>query len=244
VRALVVVLLQAAVFVPVAVLRALDPDEGWYAYAAERVVHGELPYRDFFFPQMRRRMAPRRALAALAVAGTMAPCALAGGSNVIRVGVDSQTIGPWRTGTTPTFAAAVAAFGPVTSCTRLKAFPAFATADWRRLGLRMVFGSYGAGGARPCRARRAVFLDNARAYGKQWQTGLGLRVGDPVSKLRRLYPRAKLRTYGRGVAPARGWWLVVRTSQVPDRHPVPALLATGRRGRVTALVVNIHAEGD
>lgn len=51
VRGSAVVLLQAAVFVPVAVLRALDPDEGWYAYAAERVVHGELPYRDFFFPQ-------------------------------------------------------------------------------------------------------------------------------------------------------------------------------------------------
>jgi hypothetical protein len=43
--------LQAAVFVPIGVLRALDPDEGWYAYAAQRVFHGDLPYRDFFFPQ-------------------------------------------------------------------------------------------------------------------------------------------------------------------------------------------------
>lgn len=44
-------LLEAAVFVPIGALRALDPDEGWYAYAAQRVVHGDLPYRDFFFPQ-------------------------------------------------------------------------------------------------------------------------------------------------------------------------------------------------
>jgi hypothetical protein len=183
-------------------------------------------------------------LAVLAVAGATAPCAVAGGASVIRIGVVSQTIGPWRTGTTPTFAAAVSAFGPETKCTRLRKLPAFAAAEWRRLGLRMVFGSYGAGGARPCRARRAVFLDNARAYGKQWQTSLGLKVGDSVSKLRRLYPRATLRTYRRGVAPVRGWWLVVRTSRVPDFHRFPVLLATARGGRVTGLVVNVHAEGD
>ena len=180
----------------------------------------------------------------LAVAETIVPCAVAGGSSVIRIGVDSQTIGPWRTGTTPTFAAAVAAFGRETTCTRLKALPAFAAVEWRQLGLRMVFGSYGPGGARPCRARRAVFLDNAGAHGKQWQTSLGLRVGDSVAKLRRLYPQARLRTYTRGVAPVRGWWLVVRTSHLPDFHQLPALLAKTHAGRVTELVVNVHAEGD
>jgi hypothetical protein len=172
------------------------------------------------------------------------PCALAGGSSVIRVGADSQTIGPWQTGTTPTFAAAVAAFGRETSCTRLEKLPAFARAEWRELGLRMVFGSYGPGGAHPCRARRSVFLDNARAYGKQWQTSRGLKVGDSLAKLRRLYPQARLRTYTRGVASVHGWWLVVRRSRVPDDHQVPALLATIRANRVTALVVNVHAEGD
>jgi hypothetical protein len=47
-----VVAAQAAVFVPLALWRFLDPDEGYYSLAARRVVHGELPYRDFFFPQM------------------------------------------------------------------------------------------------------------------------------------------------------------------------------------------------
>ena len=98
-----------------------------------------------------------RGLVVLAVAGTIIPCALAGGSSVIRVGVGSQTIGPWRTGTTPTLAAAVGALGRETTCTRLETLPAFARAEWRQLGLRMVFGSYGPGGARPCRARRAVY---------------------------------------------------------------------------------------
>ena len=186
-----------------------------------------------------------RVLALLAVVGVaMVPGALAGGSSVIRVGADSQTIGPWRTGTTPTLAAAVAALGRETSCTRLETLPAFATAEWRQLGLRMVFGSYGAGGARPCRARRAVFLDNAHAYGKQWQTSRGLRVGDSLAKLHRLYPQARLRTYTRGVAPVRGWWLVVRTSRLPDYHQIPALLAKTHAGHVTELVVNVHAEGD
>lgn len=174
----------------------------------------------------------------------MIPCAIAGRSSVIQVGVDSQTIGRWQTGTTPTFAAAVAALGRETTCKRLKALPAFATAEWRSLGLRMLFGSYGAGGARPCRARRAVFFDNAQAYGKQWQTGHGLKVGDSVAKLHRLYPQARLRTYTRGVAPMRGWWLVVRTSHLPDLHLLPVLLAKTRAGRVTELVVNVHAEGD
>jgi len=186
----------------------------------------------------------KRALALLAAAGAVVPYAVAGGSSAIRVGVTSQTIGPWRTGTTPTFAAAVAAFGRETTCRRLEALSTFAAAEWRPLGLRMIFGTYGAGGARPCHARRAVFLDNARAYGKQWRTGLGLGIGDSVAKLRRLYPHARLRTYFRGVRPVRGWWLVVRTSRLPDFHRVPALLATTRAGRVTALVVNVHAEGD
>jgi hypothetical protein len=185
-----------------------------------------------------------RALALLAAAGAVAPCAVAGGSSVIRVGVESQTIGPWRTGTTPTFAAAVAAFGRETTCTRLETLPAFARAEWRRLGLRMVFGSYGPGAARPCRARRAVYLDNARVYGKQWRTGLGLGIGDSVAKLHRLYPHALFRTYLSGLPRERGWWLVVRTSRVPDYHHEPALLATTRAGRVTAFVVNVHAEGD
>jgi hypothetical protein len=187
---------------------------------------------------------PARLLALLCVMGMVASGALAGSSSVIRIDVESQSIGPWRTGATPTFAAAVAAFGRETTCTRLKTLSAFATAEWRRLGLRMVFGSYGSGGARPCRARRAVFLDNAHAYGKQWQTSRGLRVGDSLAELHRLYPQARLRTYTYGVAPVRGWWLVVRTSNLPDHHRLPALLAETHAGHVTELVVNVHAEGD
>jgi hypothetical protein len=49
--ALLVVLAQAAVLESVALLRFVDGDEGVYAYAGRLAVHGELPYRDFFYEQ-------------------------------------------------------------------------------------------------------------------------------------------------------------------------------------------------
>lgn len=47
-----VILFQAAVFLPMAVFRLVDADEGFYAYAARSVMHGALPYSDFFYTQM------------------------------------------------------------------------------------------------------------------------------------------------------------------------------------------------
>jgi Glycosyltransferase family 87 len=50
-EALLVVAVQAAVLVPLAVYRFVDGDEGAYAYASRLAVHGSLPYRDFFYEQ-------------------------------------------------------------------------------------------------------------------------------------------------------------------------------------------------
>ena len=185
-----------------------------------------------------------RATLALAVAGSAVSIAVGADTRPIRIGVETETIAAWRVDANPTLAAAIAALGAPTSCRKLRNFGGFATVDWRQLGLRALFGTYGAGGARPCKAVRVVRLDNARATGKAWRTGRGLRPGDSVTKLRRLYPQARLHPFVRGVSPARGWWLVVRTSRVPDFHRYPALLAEARRGRVTALVVNVQHEGD
>jgi hypothetical protein len=46
------VLAQCLVFVPVALVRFVDGDEGSYALAAKLVMRGELPYRDFVYGQM------------------------------------------------------------------------------------------------------------------------------------------------------------------------------------------------
>jgi hypothetical protein len=41
----------ALVFVPLALVRYVDGDEGVYAYASRLAVHGQVPYRDFFYEQ-------------------------------------------------------------------------------------------------------------------------------------------------------------------------------------------------
>lgn len=50
--AVLVYLLQLALFVPLALERLVARDEGFYAFAARLISEGRVPYRDFFFPQM------------------------------------------------------------------------------------------------------------------------------------------------------------------------------------------------
>ena len=45
------VAVPALVFVPVALVRFVDGDEGVYAYASRLAWQGKLPYRDFFYEQ-------------------------------------------------------------------------------------------------------------------------------------------------------------------------------------------------
>jgi hypothetical protein len=145
----------------------------------------------------------------------------------------------------PTLTGAIGALGVPSSCGRVPGFRSFASVTWRQLRLRMVFGTYGPVPPRgPCAAAGRIVLDSAFATGRRWRTGRGLRVGDPLAKLRRLYPRAYRKRFLRGIRPVDGWWLVVRLSRVPDRHLVPTLLATARGGRVTGLVVTVQLEGD
>src|SRR5207247_2352436 len=44
--------LLAAVFVPMSLLRLVDGDEGTYLLVSRLVVDGQVPYHDFFYPQM------------------------------------------------------------------------------------------------------------------------------------------------------------------------------------------------
>ena len=192
----------------------------------------------------RRPMRTACAIAAVAVVGGSGSTVRAADTSAIRIGVKTETIGLWRVHANPSLAAAIVAFGTPSRCTKVSGLPSFASVEWRGRGLRAVFGTYGSGGTRPCRAVHAVRLDNARASSKEWRTGRGLRVGDSVAKLHHLYPQAFLRTYPRGIPPVRGWWLVVRTGRVPELYRFPVLLATVRGGRVTGLVVTVEAEGD
>lgn len=73
--------------------------------------------------------------------------------------------------------------------------------------------------------------------GKAWRTSVGLRVGDPISKVRTLYRRA---SYHRNAGPQTGWWLVTRKScETGGFQPYPGLLARAYHGRVGAFVVQM-----
>ncbi len=154
----------------------------------------------------------------------------------------SSAIGDWTLDLDPTMAEAIRALGQPSSC-RILPVTKFASASWRSLGLRMVFGTYG-GTSRgdDCHAPKEVFLSSAEIRGGGWRTTEGLRIGDSTSRLMKLYPYA-FRHAGPYGQPG-GFWLVVRTTPVPDFHAYPALLAKSAGQKVTSFVVSENAEGD
>jgi hypothetical protein len=100
---------------------------------------------------------------------------------------------------------------------------------WPGHGLRLRFLSFE---GHACSRGVLVTATVARRAG--WRTGRGLRVGDPVERVRRLYPAARFR---RAAAGRTGYWLIVRRAcQEVGGAAYPGLLARVARGRVTAVV--------
>lgn len=184
------------------------------------------------------------AAAILAAAASAALAARPPTQAVVQVHDSQASIASFDTASEPTLAGAVRALGVPSACRTIPGLPSFASASWRRLGLRMVFGTYGVLPRKgPCAASNHVRFDSAYLTGHSWRTR-GLRVGDSVATLRRRYPRAVRKRYRPGVRPISGWWLVVQVSRVPDLHRFPALLATTSHGRVSGFVVTLGLEGD
>ena len=132
---------------------------------------------------------------------------------------------------------AIAALGTPTSKQRIFSHGEGCLVRWRHLGVRMVF--YNLGGQNPCSPRFGYFSD-ATAVGSRWRTGKGLRIRDPVRRLRTLYPRASY--HSRGLY--RGWWLVSRRAPFGERGTYPGLLARTRDQRVVTFIVTYPAGGD
>lgn len=102
-------------------------------------------------------------------------------------------------------------------------------AGWNRIGLKLAFLDFS---GRAC--ADGVLVTATVTSRSAWRTAVGLRVGDSVTRLGRLYPRATLH---RAAAPWTGYWLVTRrTCAEVGSIPYPGLLARVRGGRVTALV--------
>jgi hypothetical protein len=166
-------------------------------------------------------------LLAVVLLGALAPPA---DLVVVPVGRDAHA-GPYRffTAAGPNnYAAARAAFGPPSSTRPLgrAGQTNLCLVYWTSLGLQLGFASV----PHPC---RATSLRRAKWYGAtltsaRWRTDRGLRVGDSLARVRRLYPRARPRGDGT-------WTLVARPA--PSGEPRPGLDVRVRNGRVSRLFV-------
>jgi hypothetical protein len=127
-----------------------------------------------------------------------------------------------------TLAQARQRFGPP-STVRSRASGVECNANWPRIGLKLAFLDFS---GRAC--QDGVLVTATITSGSAWRTAVGLRVGDSVARIRRLYPRASLHPAS---PPWTGYWLVTRrTCAEVGAIPYPGLLARVRGGRVSALV--------
>ena len=176
---------------------------------------------------MKARLAVLLALAAAALTASTAPAAVT--PYVIQ---GDRSVGGVRIARAD-LADARARFG-APSATRRDG-PAACIASWRRLGLTLAF--LDLSGRNPCRT--GILVRATITSRGAWRTGKGLRKGDSVTRLRRLYPQA---SYRRHIAPWTGYWLVTRRAcELGGYEPFPGLLARVRDGRVVALVASTTA---
>jgi hypothetical protein len=106
-------------------------------------------------------------------------------------------------------------------------------AVWRRIALTLAFVDLS--GGNPCRVGALLV---ATATSSRWRTDRGLRVGDPVSRIRALYPGAR----HFATAPYAGWWLITRhTCPTTGSQAYPGLRARISAHHVSALVVTVAA---
>lgn len=161
---------------------------------------------------------------------------------VIRTGPGQRAqLGTWRVDRDPTYGAAIEAFGDASVCT-LHGW--FGLPVWRSLGFRMRVTTLGGlpPGTDYCTAPDHARVDSIVVTGQNWRTALGLRIGDSVQKLRRLYPHA---TWHHSV-----WSLsTYRTICIGDcgtREYVTATLlsAVMGKGAVRKFQLSIGAQGE
>jgi hypothetical protein len=141
-----------------------------------------------------------------------------------------RAIGDFRPARNPRLGAAIRAYGPTTS---RRGGGEICRVRWAGIGVRIAFQNFG--GVDSCepsdgRAQKAVVDDD------RWRTGKGLRIGNQVARLRRLYPDA--------TQTSRGFRLVegILPFGQPRRYAVLGARVSG--GRVRAFTMFVGAAGD
>jgi hypothetical protein len=167
----------------------------------------------------------RGLLLVVAAALAVASLASAAGPRVVR---GDAKVGELRVGRSGP-AAARAAFGQPSSARPDSRVTCILR--WPGIGLRLRFLSFE---GHACSRGVLVTATVARRAG--WRTGRGLRVGDPVARVRMRYPNTRFR---RAAAGRTGYWLIVRRAcEEVGGAAYPGLLARTAGGRVTAIVAS------
>jgi hypothetical protein len=194
----------------------------------------------------------KTALLASVLALLAAGVVSAGGPpRVIQTNAKTQRLGAWRIDQSPTLGGARRAMGEPSSCRRIHLEDG-SIADWRSLGIRVVTATLGVipGGATSCSYDRMP-VSVVTVTGREWHTSLGLRVGETVAKLHRLYPSASFHRTSRGdSSPKDSYWLVTRWAACLGdcsgaRYvTAPQLVAQIHAGRVKAIIFPVGAQGE
>jgi hypothetical protein len=178
------------------------------------------------------------AAVSFALAGVAAPAVAARAGGTIQTGADGVTaLGSWHVSTHPTFPGAVRALGPANSVhAHSSGNSCTGTGVWSGLGLRVLFTSFSADPY--CAAARAQTGTISGAAGRgHWRTTRGLRVGDSVGKLKRLYPRA--------IHEPGGWAIVYSLhSVVAEGSRLDIVTAHIKGNRVSSFKLWIGGAGD
>ncbi len=145
-----------------------------------------------------------------------------------------QNLGGFHPLRNPTVGAAVKAFSRPSS-RRPRYGGSGCEVSWRKIGLKMTFAYYGGGGGRTaaCGANRGV-AKSALIQGsaaERWQTSRGIRIGDSLEQLERLYPNA--------VEWEGDYWLAIGFSPVGEDSSYPVLAAMVRNEAVRGFEVKM-----
>lgn len=198
-------------------------------------------------------------LAAVVAAVVVAPASDAQGrakrteraeeSWLVRAGKDFQRAGDYTVRRTNTHLQdAIDAYGDPSDCRVIE--PNHVVATWAATGVRIDAWTFGGmpAGEDGCTSPGLIHVSEIRLIGNRWTTSLGLHVADPVSKVRRLYLRARFHR-----VPRRAYWLVTThgpcigvCTPTEQRTGVdyPRLTAQIRNGRVAAFWVPVFGQGE
>jgi hypothetical protein len=172
-------------------------------------------------------------------------------SRLIQTNAKMQRLGTWRIDQSPTLGGARRTLGEPSTCRRIRLEDG-SVARWNGLGVRVVTATLGVipRGATSCSYDRMP-VSVVTVIGRQWRTSLGLRVGDTMTKLHRLYPAATFQPTSRGdSSPRNSYWLVTRWAACLGdcggaRYvTAPQLVAQIDDGRVKAIIFPVGAQGE